>query len=249
MWAMFASEPVSRLSAQMTRWPRRRSSSHRCEPRKPAPPVTRQVGIGVKGSSLRPNGAVTPPFLQPAGSVRVMPASAFVGPSQRPDRQRVRRSPAVRRDRGALRRRDAAAPGGLLLRPGARGAQPRDDDGPVPHGRRRGADHPRASRRPAPPSPTSSSRWRRPSSRSAASPTRSRLSPRSRARRATTSPSSSRCGSSRSRSRRSPRCPTCCGWSSAPARTRCSPRTTSPASTPATEGADPTAPPAAGGAL
>src|SRR6185312_6684279 len=78
MWAMFASEPVSRLSAQMTRWPRRRSSSHRCEPRKPAPPVTRQVGMGVKGSSRRPDGAVTPPFLQAAGSVRAMPASAFV---------------------------------------------------------------------------------------------------------------------------------------------------------------------------
>src|SRR3954451_590588 len=78
MWAMFASEPVSRLSAQMTRWPRRRSSSHRCEPRKPAPPVTRQVGMGVEGSSLRPEGAVTPPFLQPAGSVRAMPATAFV---------------------------------------------------------------------------------------------------------------------------------------------------------------------------
>src|SRR5947208_11273624 len=78
MCSMFASEPVSRLSAQMTRWPRRRSSSHRCEPRKPAPPVTRQVGMGVKGSSRRPESAVTPPFLQPAGSVRVMPATAFV---------------------------------------------------------------------------------------------------------------------------------------------------------------------------
>src|SRR5579859_2473718 len=45
MWAMFASEPVSRLSTQITRWPRASSSSHRCEPRKPAPPVTRQVGM------------------------------------------------------------------------------------------------------------------------------------------------------------------------------------------------------------
>src|ERR1700734_156116 len=45
MWAMFASDPVSRLSTQITRLPRASSSSHRCEPRKPAPPVTRQVDI------------------------------------------------------------------------------------------------------------------------------------------------------------------------------------------------------------
>src|SRR5579884_3579485 len=45
MCSMLASVPVSRLSTQMTRWPRRRSSSHRCEPRKPAPPVTRLVGM------------------------------------------------------------------------------------------------------------------------------------------------------------------------------------------------------------
>src|SRR2546421_398899 len=43
MCSMFASEPVSRLSTQMTLFPRASSSSHRCEPRKPAPPVTRQV--------------------------------------------------------------------------------------------------------------------------------------------------------------------------------------------------------------
>src|SRR4051794_18668660 len=43
MCSMLASEPVSKLSTQMTRWPRRSSSSHRCEPRKPAPPVTRHV--------------------------------------------------------------------------------------------------------------------------------------------------------------------------------------------------------------
>src|ERR1019366_9208443 len=41
--SMLASEPVSRLSTQMTRFPRASSSSHRCEPRNPAPPVTRQV--------------------------------------------------------------------------------------------------------------------------------------------------------------------------------------------------------------
>src|SRR3954454_3200074 len=45
MCSMFASDPVSKLSTQMTRCPRRRSSSHRCEPRNPAPPVTRQVAM------------------------------------------------------------------------------------------------------------------------------------------------------------------------------------------------------------
>ena len=45
MCSMFASEPVSRLSTQITRCPRASSSSHRCEPRNPAPPVTRQVDI------------------------------------------------------------------------------------------------------------------------------------------------------------------------------------------------------------
>src|SRR5436305_14531148 len=45
MCSMLASEPVSRLSTQITRWPRLRSSSHKWEPRKPAPPVTRDVVI------------------------------------------------------------------------------------------------------------------------------------------------------------------------------------------------------------
>src|SRR5215207_4357305 len=45
MWWMLARDPVSKLSTQITRCPRRRSSSHRCDPRKPAPPVTRQVAI------------------------------------------------------------------------------------------------------------------------------------------------------------------------------------------------------------
>src|SRR5438270_11872987 len=43
MCSMLCSEPVSRLSTQITRFPRASSSSHRCDPRKPAPPVTRQV--------------------------------------------------------------------------------------------------------------------------------------------------------------------------------------------------------------
>ena len=45
--SMLASEPVSRLSTQMTRWSRASSASQRCEPRNPAPPVTTEVGIGV----------------------------------------------------------------------------------------------------------------------------------------------------------------------------------------------------------
>src|SRR3954470_17371837 len=43
MCSMLASDPVSRLSTQTTRLPRASSSSQRCEPRKPAPPVTRHV--------------------------------------------------------------------------------------------------------------------------------------------------------------------------------------------------------------
>src|SRR5438309_12079236 len=43
--SMLAREPVSKLSTQITRWPRLRSSSHKWEPRKPAPPVTRDVVI------------------------------------------------------------------------------------------------------------------------------------------------------------------------------------------------------------
>src|SRR4029453_14773817 len=78
MCSMFASEPVSRLSTQMTRWPRRRSSSHRGDPRNPPPPVRREGGRGVRGRLRRPVGVITPPFLQPAGSVRAMPATAFV---------------------------------------------------------------------------------------------------------------------------------------------------------------------------
>src|SRR4051812_29021701 len=51
MCAMFLRDPVSRLSTQMTRWPRRRSSSHRCDPRNPAPPVTRQVAMNTQGTA------------------------------------------------------------------------------------------------------------------------------------------------------------------------------------------------------
>src|SRR2546425_7583237 len=39
--SMFSTEPVMRLSMQTTSAPRPRRNSHRCEPMKPAPPVTR----------------------------------------------------------------------------------------------------------------------------------------------------------------------------------------------------------------
>ena len=37
---MFCLDPVKKLSTQTTSWPRPSSLSHRCEPRKPDPPVT-----------------------------------------------------------------------------------------------------------------------------------------------------------------------------------------------------------------
>ncbi len=44
MCSRLRSELVTRLSTQITRCPRARSSSQRCEPRKPAPPVTTETG-------------------------------------------------------------------------------------------------------------------------------------------------------------------------------------------------------------
>src|SRR3989338_1824056 len=40
-WAMFSSRPVMKLSTQRTAWSSRMKRSHRWEPIKPAPPVTR----------------------------------------------------------------------------------------------------------------------------------------------------------------------------------------------------------------
>src|SRR5687767_10090536 len=42
---MFAMSPVRRLSMATTAWPRSSSASHRCDPMKPAPPVTTVLGI------------------------------------------------------------------------------------------------------------------------------------------------------------------------------------------------------------
>src|SRR5919197_4828387 len=51
---MLARDPVSKLSTQITRWPRASSSSQRCDPRNPAPPVTRQVAIARGGYTALP---------------------------------------------------------------------------------------------------------------------------------------------------------------------------------------------------
>src|SRR5450755_3786281 len=53
MCAMFSSVPVSRLSTQITRLPCASSASQRCDPRNPAPPVTRQVAIRLQPISVR----------------------------------------------------------------------------------------------------------------------------------------------------------------------------------------------------
>src|SRR3954447_2568041 len=45
MCSTFVSDPVSRLSTQITRWPLASRWSQRCDPRNPAPPVTSEVGI------------------------------------------------------------------------------------------------------------------------------------------------------------------------------------------------------------
>src|SRR5664280_1762689 len=54
--AMLSTEPVTKLSMPMTWWPRARSKSARCEPRKPAAPVTTDVAglffIGQNGISF-----------------------------------------------------------------------------------------------------------------------------------------------------------------------------------------------------
>src|SRR5262249_17965621 len=51
--SMFASVLVTRLSTQITRWPRPTRYSQRWEPRNPAPPVTTEVGTGASYWRLR----------------------------------------------------------------------------------------------------------------------------------------------------------------------------------------------------
>src|ERR1700683_1815748 len=43
-WARLSPEPVTKLSMAMTLWPRASRRSQRWEPKKPAPPVTTEVG-------------------------------------------------------------------------------------------------------------------------------------------------------------------------------------------------------------
>src|SRR3954469_25368641 len=77
MCAMFFSDPVSRLSTQMTRWPRRRSSSQRCDPRNPAPPVTRQVAMNAQGTACA--GSRTARGRAPARSARASGLEPLLG--------------------------------------------------------------------------------------------------------------------------------------------------------------------------
>ena len=77
MCSMFSSVPVSRLSTQMTRWPSARSRSQRCEPRKPAPPVTREVGTAVSLVPASATRRAAPPSEErPAGRRRPRRARA-----------------------------------------------------------------------------------------------------------------------------------------------------------------------------
>src|SRR5262245_19685398 len=63
---------------------------------------------------------------------RVTPNGDLPREAQRAGGVRVRRVAAICGDRGLVRRRDPAASGRALLPPGGRGAEPRDDDRPVP---------------------------------------------------------------------------------------------------------------------
>src|SRR4051812_50115571 len=76
MCSMLRSDPVTRLSTQVTRWPRARRASQRCDPRNPAPPVTTEVGTGGHhtrrgarpGRPFTSSTAATPPAHQRTSS-------------------------------------------------------------------------------------------------------------------------------------------------------------------------------------
>src|SRR3954471_3225114 len=59
-WAMFSLLPVNRLSTHSTSWPACSSSSHRCEPRNPAPPVTRTFFMAAVMQEPRPAARFCP---------------------------------------------------------------------------------------------------------------------------------------------------------------------------------------------
>ena len=160
----------------------------------------------VEGQEGRRRSAWPPePPADPRLQETPVPAARFVEQLNAQIGNELGRAQPVPRLRGLLRRADDAADGGVLLRAGARGARPRDDDGPVPPRHRRRGRHPRRrgarDRRSPTSSPRSSSRW----TRRSGSPSRSTRCSGSPARSPTSPPSSSCSGSSRSRSRRSPR--------------------------------------------
>src|SRR5215213_7846115 len=79
MCSMLFSEPVSRLSTQMTRCPRSSSASHKCDPRKPAPPVTREVGMA--GNLSLPSAAKDQPRgRRPRGAGLIAPSDRDAHP-------------------------------------------------------------------------------------------------------------------------------------------------------------------------
>src|SRR5207248_8132695 len=82
---MFSSEPVSRLSMQITRQSRASRYSQRCDPRNPAPPVTTAV---LTGSILRLEELATPHYRAPARRRAETPgrARALCYPHDRPHR-------------------------------------------------------------------------------------------------------------------------------------------------------------------
>src|SRR5947199_6757121 len=92
--------PVKKLSTQMTSWPLARRRSQRCDPRKPAPPVTKERGLrniagyssmsvtGGRGVALARTNEL-PGRLEEQLGARIVFGSADVDePSRRPERTR-----------------------------------------------------------------------------------------------------------------------------------------------------------------
>src|SRR5262245_30854906 len=85
-WAMLAVDPVSRLSMQMTSWPWPSRNSERCEPMKPAPPVTRMRTGSARDHGAAPDGVVLEPEpAHPLRLVEVAPVDEERPPQHRPD--------------------------------------------------------------------------------------------------------------------------------------------------------------------
>ena len=102
--ARFARLPVIRLSTTRTRSPRRASSSQRCDPMKPAPPVTRYKDIGLECVNASADSVSRRCSRRSSGSARLTPA---LGCRKAPQRSRkpnsVPPSSAVARLRGLRR--------------------------------------------------------------------------------------------------------------------------------------------------